>query len=163
MKLLVCGCRNYTDEDAAFHKDHSKVIAKVVPNTRAKTLLPIIRGHVEAGSAVFTDALRSYNGLDSQYVHEVIDHAVSYVEGRIHTNGMENFWALFKRCIKGTHVSVEPFHLQPYLDSEMFRFNNREMDDGERFVSGAPGMVGKRLTYKVLIGTSEGLTTGANG
>jgi hypothetical protein len=82
----------------------------------------------------------------------------------IHTNGVENFWALFKRCIKGTHVSVEPFHLAAYVDSEAFRFNNREVKDGTRFALAAPGIIGKRLTYKTLTGQNslEGLSKSGN-
>ena len=70
----------------------------------------------------------------------------------VHTNGLENFWSLFKRCIKGTHISVEPYHLFRYLDSECWRFNNRILDDGERFMLAMHGFEGKRLTYKTLTG-----------
>jgi hypothetical protein len=87
------------------------------------------------------------------FFHEFVDHAEAYVKDKvIHTNGMENFWALFKRCIKGTHVSIEPFHLAAYVDSEAFRFNNREVKDGDRFAFAMPAFIGKRLTYKSLIG-----------
>lgn len=101
---------------------------------------------------VFEDAHRAYLGLSAEYIHGIIDHAEKYVDGNVHTNGMENFWALFKRCIKGTHVSVEPFHLQAYLDSEIFRFNNRKSNDGGRFIGATKTMPGRRLTYKALIG-----------
>lgn len=131
---------------------HSTVRAKVVPNTRKKTLGPEVRQHVEAGAEVFTDALASYNDLSGDYVHKVIDHAECYAEGRIHTNGMENFWSLLKRAIKGTYVSVEPFHLFRYLDEQTFRFNTRKMTDGMRFVRTLAQIVGKRLTYAELIG-----------
>jgi len=77
------------------------------------------------------------------------------VKGRVHRNGLESFWSLFKRCIHETHVSVEPFHLSRYLDSETFRFNNRKVDDGRRFVLGIGGITGKRLTYKSLTGEME--------
>jgi transposase-like protein len=131
---------------------HSKVRAKVVPNVRRKTLSPEVRVNVEPGSEVFTDALQSYADLSDAYVHQVIDHAESYVNGKIHTNGLENFWSLLKRSIKGTYVSVEPFHLFRYLDEQCFRFNTRKMSDGLRFLSAA-GIVGKRLMYKNLIGS----------
>jgi transposase-like protein len=131
---------------------HSTVRAKVVPNTRNKTLGPEVRQHVEPGAEVFTDALASYNDLSADYVHKVIDHAECYAEGRIHTNGMENFWSLLKRAIKGTYVSVEPFHLFRYLDEQTFRFNTRKMSDGVRFVRTVAQIVGKRLTYAELIG-----------
>ena len=107
---------------------------------------------VEPGSTVHTDALLSYRGLHRDYVHNVIDHAEAYVDGNVHTNGCENFWSLLKRTIKGTYVSVEPFHLFRYLDEQTYRFNNRELTDSERFVQAAQAIVGRRVTYKALIG-----------
>jgi transposase-like protein len=112
-----------------------------------------VRANVEAGANVYTDALRSYEGLDADYVHEVIDHAEAYVRGNVHTNGLENFWSLLKRGIRGTYVSVEAFHLFRYLDEQAFRFNTRkDMDDSERFVAVMRQIVGRRLTYKALTG-----------
>lgn len=111
-----------------------------------------VRQNVKPGSEVFTDALKSYTDLARDYCHGVIDHAESYVEGRIHTNGMENFWSLLKRAIKGTYVSVEPFHLHRYLDEQTFRFNARKGNDGMRFLKAAAGVIGKRLMYRDLIG-----------
>src|ERR1700677_1432530 len=111
-----------------------KVRTVVVPNRRKKALQAEVVRHVEAGSALYTDALLSYNGLASDYAHKVIDHAVQYVDGRVHTNGLENFWSLLKRGISGTYVSVEPFHLFRYLDEQTFRYNNRkDMGDSDRF------------------------------
>ena len=110
---------------------------------------------MKPGSAVYTDSLLSYAGLNPEFVHGFVNHAEKYVDGAVHTNGMENFWSLFKRCIKGTHVSVEPFHLFRYLDAECFRFNNRKTDDGERFLRAIGQVEGKRLTYKSLIGESH--------
>ena len=130
----------------------SKVRTFVVDNTKGKTLQPIVRGHVKSGSNVYTDSLASYAGLTPEFVHNFVNHAETYVNGAVHTNGMENFWSLFKRCIKGTHVSVEPFHLFRYLDSEAFRFNNRTVEDAGRFLMALAGTPGKRLTYKSLIG-----------
>ena len=132
----------------------SKVRVKVIDNTKKKTLQSEIREHVLAGSAIFTDALQSYNGLD-EFQHEVIDHAVAYVDGEIHTNGLENFWSLLKRGLKGTYVSVEPFHLFRYLDEQTFRFNNRKLDDGQRFDIAVRRIVGKRLTWNQLTGKVE--------
>lgn len=136
---------------------HSKVRAKVVPNISRKTLDAEVRQQVVEGSEIFTDALASYSKLGDAYNHAVIDHAESYVSGKIHTNGLENFWSLLKRSIKGTYVSVEPFHLFRYLDEQSFRFNTRKLSDGMRFLSAAVGIIGKRLTYKSLIG--EGVQT----
>jgi transposase-like protein len=100
-----------------------KVVTKVVPNRKKKALQSEIREHVLAGSAIFTDALKSYEGLD-EFQHEVVDHAVEYVNGDAHTNGLENFWSLLKRTLAGTYVSVEPFHLFRYLDEQSWRYNN---------------------------------------
>lgn len=138
---------------------HGEVRTKVVENTRRKTLQPHVRANVEKGSHVYSDALPSYEGLEDEYVHEAVDHAECYVKGRVHTNGLENFWSLFKRCIHGTHVSIEPFHLFRYLDSETFRFNNRKVNDGRRFVLGVGGISGKRLTYAELTGKVGGEAT----
>ena len=112
-----------------------------------------VRDHVAAGSAIFTDELKSYEGLSPEFQHAVINHAVEYVNGNVHTNTMENFWALLKRNLKGTYISVEPFHLFRYLDEQAFRFNNRlPMEDGDRFSYLVRKIVGKRLTYAQLIG-----------
>jgi hypothetical protein len=110
---------------------------------------------VEGGSYVFSDAWRSYNGLSADYVHQVIDHAEKYVDGEVHTNGIENFWSLLKRGLKGTYINVEPFHLFRYLDEQAFRFNNRKATDGERFVEALSSVVGKRLTYQELTGKTD--------
>lgn len=131
---------------------HSTVRAKVVPTRRRNALSPEVRKHVAPGSEVFTDALKSYDDLSDTYTHQVIDHAEKYVEGQIHTNGIENFWSLLKRGLKGTYVSVEPFHLFRYLDEEAFRYNNRKTDDASRFERVIGSLLGKRLTYDELIG-----------
>jgi ISXO2 transposase-like protein len=101
----------------------------------------------------------SYNGLSADYVHQVIDHAEKYVDGQIHTNGIENFWSLLKRGLKGTYVSVEPFHLFRYLDEQAFRYNERKGDDGDRFVQAARTAFGRRLTYNELTGKDATPTT----
>lgn len=129
-----------------------KVRATVVPNRKKQALQTEVLKHVEAGAALCTDALLSYEGLASEYAHQVVDHAVQYVDGRVHTNGLENFWSLLKRGISGTYVSVEPFHLYRYLDEQAFRFNNRKATDADRFNMTLVGIVGKRVTYKELTG-----------
>jgi transposase-like protein len=103
---------------------HGKVRAHVVPNTQAASLQPRIRQHVEQGSNLYTDKWVSYKHPDEEFIHGVINHAERYVDGQIHTNGIQNFWALLKRGLKGTYISVEPFHLFRYLDEQCFRFNN---------------------------------------
>ena len=130
-----------------------EVRTTVIPNRRKCALQPEVRKHVEAGSALYTDALKSYDGLN-EFEHGVIDHATNYVDGKIHTNGMENFWSLLKRCVNGTYVSVEPFHLFRYLDEQMYRFNNRLMNDGERFSTAVAGILRKRVTFKQLTGNA---------
>ena len=113
-------------------------------------------GQEVKGSEVHTDALRSYTGLEGEYVHKVIDHAECYAKGHVHTNGLENFWSLLKRGIKGTYVSVEPFHLFRYLDEQAFRFNERKDNDAGRFVKVVSGVFGKGLKYASLIGKKDG-------
>ncbi|HUA83481.1 MAG TPA: IS1595 family transposase [Bryobacteraceae bacterium] len=125
----------------------------VIPNRRKKAIQDEVRKHVEAGTALYSDALASYNGLEREYAHQIIDHAVKYAEGNVHTNGLENFWALQKRSISGTYVSVEPFHLFRYLDEQAFRFNNRQdMTDSDRFDLAVRQIVGKRLTWAEVTG-----------
>ncbi len=131
---------------------HSRVRAKVIPNTRRTALFPMIRKNVGKDAEIFSDAHPSYFTLANEYAHEMIDHAESYVRGKVHTNGIENFWSLLKRAIKGTYVSVEPFHLKRYLDEEVFRYNNRKTDDGGRFERVSGSIIGKRITYAELIG-----------
>jgi transposase-like protein len=137
-----------------------KVVTKVVPNRKKKALQAEVREHVLAGSALFTDALKSYDGLD-EFQHEVVDHAVEYVRGEVHTNGLENFWSLLKRGLSGTYVSVEPFHLFRYLDEQAFRYNHRKgLNDGQRFDLAVRQIVGKRLTFDQLTGKQpEGQTS----
>jgi len=113
--------------------------------------------HVEAGAALYTDALLLYEGLEGRYSHQVIDHAVKYVDGQVHTNGLENFWSLLKRGLNGTYVSVEPYHLFRYLDEQAYRYNNRkDANDFDRFRMAAAQIVGKRLTWKQTIGMQDG-------
>jgi transposase-like protein len=135
---------------------HSRVVLTVVPNTRRPELCGNVREHVEKGSTVCTDALMSYDDLESDYDRQVIDHAISYAEGHVHTNGLENFWSLLKRALHGTYVNVEPFHLFRYLDEQAFRFNERKDDDQGRFIKALRGVVGKGLKYAKLIAAEGG-------
>jgi transposase-like protein len=138
---------------------HSTVRTSVIPGTKKAILQGEVRKHVQAGSAIYTDALGSYVGLD-EFEHQVVDHAVQYVDGQIHTNGLENYWSLLKRTLGGTYVSVEPFHLFRYLDEQSFRFNNRKMTDSERFSAAVDGIVGKRLMYDQLTGKMKEVDLG---
>lgn len=130
----------------------SRVRARVLQNVQRATLHSEVRGAVEPGSRLYTDAWVGYKGLSDDYQHEVIDHAVEYVRDQVHTNGVENFWSLLKRSIKGTYVSVEPFHLFRYLDEQVFRFNARSDNDYGRFASVLSWVTGLRLTYSELTG-----------
>jgi transposase-like protein len=133
-----------------------KIRTSVVDNRKKKTLQAEVHKHVEAGSALYTDFLLSYEGLEGKYAHQVVDHAVEYVNGNVHTNGLENYWSLLKRSISGTYVSVEPFHLFRYLDEQAYRYNNRkELSDFDRFKMAASQIVGKRLTWNEATGKNH--------
>ncbi|MBZ5533882.1 MAG: IS1595 family transposase [Acidobacteriia bacterium] len=130
-----------------------KVRAKVVPNRKKESLSEVIYNTVEKGSILYSDEHPAYMAFSSDYVHQVINHLEKYVDGRVHTNGMENFWSLFKRGLGGTYVAVEPFHLFRYVDEQAFRFNNRKgLDDAGRFNLAISQIVGKRLTFAALTG-----------
>lgn len=129
-------------------------------NRRKHTMHKEVRRHVTADSILFTDELPSYNDLDGEFAHKVINHAYQYVSGNVHTNSLENYWSLLKRGLKGTYVSVEPFHLFRYLDEQAFRFNNRgskdaPVHDGERFDSVLSHVLGKRLTCAEVTGKTS--------
>src|SRR5687767_3151162 len=109
-----------------------EVRMEVVENTRKPGLQRKVRSYVKPGATVITDELKSYQGLDENFQHSVINHADRYVDGQIHTNGLENFWSLLKRGLSGTYVSVEPFHLFRYLDEQAYRYNRREKESMER-------------------------------
>jgi transposase-like protein len=128
---------------------------QVVEDRTLACLQPVVTDTVDTGSFVFTDALRSYHNLGEWYQHQVIDHAVAYVDGEVHTNGLENFWSCLKRTIGGTYVSVEPFHLFRYLDEQAFRFNERKETDSQRFVKVLSQVVGRRLTFDELTGKMQ--------
>lgn len=126
-----------------------------VPTRRKHELHRHVRENVQAGSALFSDSLQSYSGLSSEYRHAVVDHAVEYANGNVHTNTMENFWSLVKRQLHGTYISVEPFHLFRYLDEQSFRYNGRKMTDAERFAVVCSQVAGRRLTWDRLTGKDK--------
>ena len=139
-------------------RESRQIRAKVVPNVRKETLQNEILSQVKPGSKVFTDQAVTYTHLQKEYIHETVNHALEYVRGEVHTNSMENFWSLMKRNLRGTYVAIEPFHLDRYLDEQVFRFNNRlGMKDFDRFFDVAARIVGKRLTYAALTGKEAGL------
>jgi len=136
-------------------RETSTVRASVVGTRRKHHLHKQIRENVAPGAELNTDALPSYDDLN-EYTHKVVDHAEKYVDGTVHTNRLENFWSLLKRTIKGTYVSVEPFHLFRYLDEQSFRYNERELTDAERFQKVLGSVAGKRLTWDNLTSQEVG-------
>jgi transposase-like protein len=142
-------------------RDLREVRCKVVPNVRRDTLQNAVLEHVQHGARLYTDTHGAYDRLRDDFVHEMVNKAESYVREQVHVNGIENFWSLLKRTLKGTYVAVEPFHLERYLDEQMFRFNNRAtkdnpLNDADRFVYALSKIVGKRLTYSELTGKEGG-------
>ena len=141
---------------AAVLERGGKVRAKVIGTRKKGDLQKLVRENVEAGSSVYSDALKSYDELSGDFTHQVVDYAQCYVNGQVHTNGMENFWSLLKCGINGTYVSLEPFHLFRYVDEQAFRFNNRiEMNDADRFNALVCQIAGKRLTYAELTANGD--------
>jgi transposase-like protein len=138
-------------------KDASRVRTVPVETARRSQLQPIVMDNVQDGATIYTDALKSYDRLGVYYEHKVIDHAEKYVDGVVHTNGLENYWSLLKRTIRGTYVSVEPFHLFRYLDEQAFRFNERSDNDAARFAKTLRHIAGRRLTFEQLVGHPVGL------
>jgi transposase-like protein len=137
----------------------SQVRVSVLPNQKKVTLRHNIEQHVRTGITIYTDALKSYRGLDWDYVHEWVDHSIAYVDGLVHTNGMENFWSLLKRTLGGTYVAVAPKHLPRYCQEQAFRFNERKDDDAGRFQSVMRNVVGRKLTYAELTKKDEVLAS----
>jgi transposase-like protein len=139
-------------------RDARKVRAMVVPNLRRSTLQAEILKQVEQGSNFYTDDATMYVGLAAKYAHQVVNHLEKYVDGRVSTNGIENFWSLLKRGLNGTYVAVEPFHLSRYVDEQVFRYNNRKdengrkLTDAERFTHALSQIAGKRLTFAEVTG-----------
>lgn len=146
----------------ALDRNLRKVRATVVPNVKRETLQDAILKNVKFGTRVYTDDAVAYmDGLQQNFVHDVVNKTEAYVRGQVHVNGMENFWSLLKRGLKGTYVCVEPFHLARYVDEQVFRFNHRKhednskMTDAERFAQAMRQIVGRRLTYSDLTGKSD--------
>jgi transposase-like protein len=132
-------------------RNSKQVRVKVLPELRKRHIDDHMREHVVEGSTLYTDEAQHYENLPD-YAHEFVNHTEAYVKGRVHTNGLENYWSLLKRCINGTYVSVEPFHLQAYVDEQAMRFNTRELTEFQRFKLTLSQIVGKRLTYAELTG-----------
>lgn len=142
-------------EAVRYFHDLSVCDASVLPGEESADLLQEVRGRVRYGAAVYTDSALAYGGLCMTHVHATVDHSERYVDGDAHTNGLENFWSLFKRAVKGTYVAVAPFHVARYMTEEAFRFNNRLKSDFERFYQALSQVVGKRLTYRELAAVGD--------
>jgi len=144
-------------------RDTRQVRAKAVPNVNRETLQDAILANIAGTGTIYTDGLKSYDNLPAlQFIHETVNHMDEYVRGEVHTNGIENFWSLLKRGLRGTYVAVEPFHLEAYVNEQVFRFNNRAtkenpLNDCDRFMIALSQIAGKRLTYAELTG-KEGQT-----
>jgi transposase-like protein len=130
-----------------------KVRATVAANRKKATMQPFVKANVQAGARIMSDEFASCWRMDDEYVHNIVNHLETYVVGNVHTNGIENFWSLLKRTLRGSYISVEPFHLFRYVDEQVFRFNTRKtLNDFGRFALTLYQIVGKRLTYTDLIG-----------
>ncbi len=156
------GCRQQTERKTIvmgmLNRSTREVRATVVPNVKRETLQAEILKHVGFNAHVFTDGHVGYDGLDKikNFTHQTVNHVNEYVNGRVHTQGIENFWSLLKRGLTGTYVAVEPFHMDSYVDEQVFRFNNRKgMNDARRFQKAVTQSVGKRLTHVELTGKNE--------
>lgn len=165
-KALKIGNDSYKEYKVAvmgmLDRETRQVRAKVIPNVKRETLQNEILNHVHGGATVYTDRATGYGDLNTkQFVHETVNHLEEYVRGQVHTNGIENFWALLKRGLRGTYVAVEPYHLNRYVGEQVFRFNNRatkdnSLNDADRFALAMNQVAGRRLTYANLTGKGEG-------
>jgi transposase-like protein len=133
----------------------SQARAMVVPDHKARTLIPRIYENILPGSVLYTDALRSYRQAEYSYVHRFIDHSLTFAAGQVHTNNIENFWSCVKRTLHGTYIAPRAFHLDRYLDESVFRFNNRELPDAARMEEAVKGADGRRVTYADLTKTHK--------
>jgi transposase-like protein len=158
MKTALNGYAEKVAVVGMLDRDSRQVRAKVVPNVKRETLQTEILNTIEHKATVYTDGWAGYDDLAKKdYIHDTVNHMEEYVRGNVHTQGIENFWSLLKRGLTGTYVAVEPFHLDRYLDEQMFRFNNRytrdnPLNDADRFMLAVSQISGKRLTYAELTG-----------
>jgi transposase-like protein len=162
---VMTGDTNYINKTTVWgvlDRDQRKVRATVVPKVNREALQTAVLNQVEHGSKIYTDEAKVYRSLPKEYVHEFVNHMENYVDGRVHTNGLENFWSLLKRGLHGTYVAVEPFHLHRYLDEQVFRYNHRKDETGrkltdmERFALALSQIAGKRLTFAEVTGKVGG-------
>ncbi|HSY00672.1 MAG TPA: IS1595 family transposase [Acidobacteriaceae bacterium] len=142
-------------------RETRQVRAKVIPDVKRETLQSEIFNQIQRKATIYSDGYAGYDGLKVRnFIHETVNHAEEYVRGQVHTQGIENFWSLLKRGLKGTYVAVEPFHLDRYIDEQVFRYNNRgtkdnPLNDADRFLIALSQVAGKRLTYAEVTGKLE--------
>ena len=134
------------------------VKAHVIADRKRQQIEPAMAAGITLGAHIITDEFSTYQFASDAYTRDVVNHALEYVNGHVHTQGIENFWSLLKRGLRGTYISVEPFHLDAYVAEQVFRYNNRkDSDDFTRFATCIMGIQGKRLTYTALTQRPQGL------
>jgi transposase-like protein len=155
----VCGRATHkTPVFGMLDREARQVRAHVIPEVKREVLMEAILGNIEKGSTIYSDGLADYKPLrNMEFVHDTVNHMNEYVRGEVHTQGIENFWSLLKRGLRGTYVAVEPFHLDRYVAEQVFRYNNRTtkdnpLTDEDRFALAMTQAVGRRLTYADLMG-----------
>ena len=151
------GFANKTPVFGMLERGTRQVRASVIPNVKREVLQKKILDNVGFGATVYSDGWPGYDHLKSyQFVHETVNHMDEYIRGSVSTQAIENFWSCLKRSLNGTYIAVEPFHLDRYLDEQMFRFNNRiGHNDGTRFQKALSQVAGKRLTWDELTGKTQ--------
>jgi len=127
-----------------------EIRAQLIETTDLQPRLDFLKSNVDYESTLFTDAGYNYGDVRDSFVHDFVNHEIEYARGSVHCNGVENFWSLLKRGLRGTYISVEPFHLSAYVDEQAFRFNQRKDNDAGRFVKTLSQVTGRRLTYAEL-------------
>ena len=143
----LTGGAGKTIVQAVLERD-GEVRAQIIERLNSTQMFDFIKANVEKGAHVMSD--QGASKLSPYFVHDFVNHQREYVRGNVYTNSVENFWALLQRGLKGTYVSVEPYHLSAYVDEQCFRFNQRKATDGERFTRAMAMTKGCRLTYEKL-------------
>jgi transposase-like protein len=140
-----------TPVQGAKNRETNTVRAEVI-HTGSKTYAQNVTEWVTLGSTVYTGQFSGYRRLGDRFQHDYVTHTNSeYVRGEIHVNGMENFWALLKRALKGTQTHTNPEHLHRYVQERVFAYNNCLMDDIGRMKVAMRRTAGRRITYAELI------------
>ena len=148
-KMAVAGVRD---------RETGKVVAKPVASTKRETLQGFVQDNIVEGATIYTDDNKAYDGLPN---HATVKHSVGeYVRQNVHTNGVESFWAMFKRGQKRVYHKMSMKHLGRYITEYVGRHNKRPLDTDDQMGALVQGKEGKRLTYALLI-ADNGLESGA--